>query len=132
MDRLVFHENHKLICWFPTGELTSDVIVNYYLAMKSCPWGQQADRFCDFSQVGNFVLNYNIMQGLVIYRQVALKNHKGIRLASYCPNDVGYAFSRMYQMLIEGMGIETFITRELEPAAHFLGVSLALLHFDGD
>ena len=37
MDRLVFHEDYKLICWFPIGELTSEIIVNYYLAMKACP-----------------------------------------------------------------------------------------------
>lgn len=100
--------------------------------MKACSWGPEANRFCDFSGVENFVLDYNKMQWLVRYRQTALKNHKDILLGGYCPNDVGYALSRMYQMLIEGVGIETFIARELEPAAQFLGVSLALLHFDGD
>lgn len=127
MDRLVFHDDHKLICWFPTGELTSDIIVNYYLAMKACAWGQEANRFCDFSGVENFVLDYNKMQGLVVYRQITLKNHKDIQLGIYCPNDVGYALSRMYQMLIDGFEIETFIARELELVAEFLAVPPMLL-----
>ncbi len=122
MDRLVFHEDYKLICWFPIGELTSEIIVNYYLAMKACPWGPEANRFCDFSGIENFVLNYNKMQGLVVYRQTTLKDHRGVQLGIYCPNDVGYALSRMYQMLIDGFGIETFIGRELGPVAEFLAV----------
>lgn len=127
VERLIFHEDHKLICWFPTGELTSEIIVNYYLEMKNCPWGQEANRFCDFSGVENFVLNYNKMQNLVVYRQTALKEHRNIQLGIYCPNDVGYALSRMYQMLIDGLGIETFIARELEPVAEFLVVPPMLL-----
>ncbi|HRQ39339.1 MAG TPA: hypothetical protein PLD25_15640 [Chloroflexota bacterium] len=129
MDRLSFHEAHKLICWFPTGELTSEIIVNYYLAMKACVWGQEANRFCDFGGVDNFVLDYNKMQGLVRYRQTTLRNHKDIQLGIYCPNDVGYALSRMYQMLIDGFGIETFIARELGPVAQFLSVPVGLLRF---
>lgn len=129
MDRLVLHEDYKLICWFPIGELTTEIIMNYYLAMKVCPWGTEANRFCDFSGVESFVLNYNKMQGLVVYRQAILKDHRGIRLGMYCPNDVGYALSRMYQMLIDGFGIETFIVRELGPVAEFLAVPLELLQW---
>jgi len=129
MDRLIFHDDHKLICWFPTGELTSEIIVDYYLEMKNCPWGWEANRFCDFSGVENFVLNYNKMQSLVGYRQSALKEHQNIQLGIYCPNDVGYALSRMYQMLIEGFGIETFIARELELVTEFLAVAPTLVQF---
>jgi hypothetical protein len=129
MDRLVFHEEDKLICWFPIGELTTEIILNYYLEMKNCHWGWEANRFCDFSGVENFVLNYNKMQSLVVYRQFALQEHRNVQVGIYCPHDVGYALSRMYQMLTDGFGIETFIARELGPVAEFLAVPPKLLQW---
>ena len=132
MDRLIFHKEQKLICWYPIDELTTEMIVDYFLEMKACPWGQDANRYCDFSGIENFILDYNKMQSLVVFRQTNLRDHVKIKVGIYCPSDVGYALSRMYQMLMEGHGVDTFIARDLEPVTQFLAVSPDLVQPPAD
>jgi len=128
MKNLVFKENLTLICWYPQGILDTERIIDYFQQMKACSWGHSANRYCDFSGISNFILDYNKMQTLVTYRQSNLKEHIKLKVGVYCPSDVGYALSRMYQMLMEGFGTDTFISREIEEVADFLQIEVANLH----
>ena len=130
MRDLIFKESLKLICWFPQGELNTTRIVEYFQGMKSCLWGYQANRYCDFSRITNFVLDYEKMQTVATYRQSNLKEHVQLKIGIYCSSDVGYALSRMYQMLMDGYGVETFISRNLNEVAEFLQISESELRPD--
>lgn len=122
MNDLTFNKALNLISWYPQGTLDSERIIDYFQQMKACSWGHQANRYCDFSNITNFILDYNKMKSLVTYRQSNLKEHTKLKVGIYCPSDVGYALSRMYQMLMEGFGTDTFISRELKEVAAFLQV----------
>jgi hypothetical protein len=130
MSDLIFKESLKIICWFPQGELTTTRIIEYYQRMKGCLWGYQANRYCDFSDITNFVLDYDKMQTLATYRQTNPKAHVQLKIGIYCSSDVGYAFSRMYQMLLDGYGVESFISRNLNEVAGFLQISESELRRD--
>lgn len=120
MKQIFFHEDIKLICWHPQGELTSKTIINYFYHIKQCAWSHQANRFTDFSQISNFILDYSEMQKVVSYRQLKLKEHVNIKSGLYCPSDVAYALSRMYQMLMENFQMYTYISRDLNNVIGFL------------
>lgn len=128
MDEIVFHKDLNLICWCPQGTLTAQHIINYFVHIKQVDWSYQANRFTNFSQISNFVLDYDQMKQVVFYRQMRLKEHVNIKSGLYCPSDVSYALARMYQMLMEDFKMYTFISRDVDEVAQFLNIPSEIAH----
>lgn len=127
MSVMEYIEDKKLIIWRAQGVIDSNVVLGYYKQLKECPWGHQANRFCDFSGVEKFELDYKGLSALRDYRVSYLHNHVGVKLVMYSRSPLGYAMSRMYQTLMEGKGIDILVTKELPEAAAFLGIELDLI-----
>ena len=117
----------KLIIWRPVGLIDPQVVLDYYQNLKQCSWGYQANRFCDFSLVERFELDYSGLSKLRDYRMIYLADHSHIKLVMYSHAPLGYAMSRMYQTLLDDTEIDILVTRDLAEAANFVRVELETL-----
>lgn len=122
-----FHEEEKLVCWWPEGALGRDEILAYYRALGACAFGHEADRFCDFSLVTGFAIDYGVLRELADFRKHQLADHTGIRLVMLSGTPIGLGMARMYQSLMQGWDMDILVTPELDEAAAFLDVDAGLL-----
>ncbi|MCB9833206.1 MAG: hypothetical protein H6807_12095 [Planctomycetes bacterium] len=122
VDDLEFSAERRLILWHPRGVLDAARIRDYFEAMGACPWGATADRYCDFSAVENFILDFHQMLGLVRFRVRHLADHRRVRLGIFAPQDIAFAFSRMYEMLMENEGVDILVARDDDKVRRFLGM----------
>jgi len=107
-------EDKQLIIWRPVGLLDVAAIMEYYQNLKTCNWGHRANRFCDFSAIEKFALDYNGLSAIRDYRLAYLSDHVGMKLAMYSSTTLGYAMSRMYQALMEGYGLDIWVTKDIK------------------
>jgi len=123
----VFHQKLNLICWYPTGELGREEILGYYQQLRDCSFGARADRYCDFSAVSGFRIDYNILYSITDYRRRFLADHTGMKLVMNSSSPIGFGMSRMYQSLMSNWDIKIFITQTPAEAANLLNVSESVL-----
>lgn len=124
-----FIEELQLVCWYPTGELTEEKVISYYQALRTCHFGASANRFCDFSRITSFHLDYPRLRGLVDHRKIHLKDHTNIILVIYSTSVAGYGMARMYEALMEGWDMDIYVTDDLDEAAQVLQVDPSVLQF---
>lgn len=124
---MAYLEDEKLIIWRPSQPVDPGVVLDYFARLKQCLWGHQANRFCDFSNVGKFELDFAGLVEIRDYRMAYLSDHINIKLAMYSHKPLGFAMSRMYQTLLQGDYIDIIVTRNLAEAAAFLKIPLPLL-----
>ena len=122
-----YYQKNKLIIWRAAGIVTPDIVIDYYTKLKQCAWGHQANRFCDFSPVEKFELDYPGLAKLRDFRMIHLSEHIHIKLVMHSTSPLGYAMSRMYQSLMDNAPIQILVTKDLEQAAKFLDVTVDLL-----
>ncbi len=124
---LKFYPDDNLVCWWPSETVDRDAVIAYYTRLRDCPWGDRANRFCDFSRVTDFSFNYSGLASLAAIRKRELKEHRDHQLVTYSDAPLGYGMARMYQALMEDWPIETHVVKRLEEASHILGVKPGLL-----
>lgn len=122
-----FHETERLICWWPEGALGREEILAYYRALGACSFGHEANRFCDFSLVTGFAIDYGVLRDLAEFRKQQLADHTGIRLVMLSGTPLGLGMARMYQSIMQGWDMEITVTAELDEAARVVGVDAGLL-----
>jgi hypothetical protein len=132
MEGLYFFEDKKLISWYPKGVIDTDTIKSYILKLKESPWGTHANRYCDFSDVSSYSIDFSGMWNIVSFRKGELPEHINLKLAIYCTDDTGFALARMYQMLTDDYDIEVMVSRDRQELAGFLGLDVRTLTRPGN
>ena len=122
-----FHRDEKLICWYPEGTLGRAEVLDYYRALGACEWGNRADRFCDFSLVTAFSMDYSVLRELSEFRRQYLDDHTGMKLVMLSTTPLGLGMAHMYKSLMDDWDMAITVTRELDDAANELGVDASLL-----
>ena len=122
-----YFEDSKLIVWRPLQPIDPNKVLGYYARLKQCSWGYQANRFCDFSNVEKFELDFSGLVKISNYRMAYLSDHINIKLVMYSHKPLGFAMSRMYQSLLEGNNIDILVTGDIAEAAAFLHVPIQLI-----
>jgi len=128
---LSYWPEHRLIGWFPAGRLDKVRIMDYFQALQDCPWGASANRFCDFSMLDGFDLDYADVAQLAESRKRNLGAHIGILLVICSSHPLGFGFGRMYESAMEDCDIRIAVLDNTEDSAALLGVEAALLRRSG-
>ncbi len=124
MQGLVFDEKRKLISWQPKEDFGPALIARYFEEIAQVNWGNDADRYCDLSLLGDLDLDYEKMRQVVSIRKSTLMNARHLKLGIYAPQDFAFATARMYQSVMSGEDMEILVSREISQVGGFLGVSL--------
>ena len=127
-QEMFFREDLRLIGWRPSGVLTVEKIMTYFQSLAACPWGNVANRYCDFDGITDFDLDYDRLQSVSLARKTRLADHAGLKVGIFVCREVGFALSRMYQMLVDDT-VDTFVSKDRASVAGFLGVPLNELAF---
>lgn len=124
---LSYWPEHRLIGWFPAGCLDKVRVMDYFQALRACSWGSSANRFCDFSMLEGFDLDYADVAQLAELRKRDLSAHAGILLVICSSHPLGFGFGRMYESAMEDCDIRIAVLDNPEDSAALLGVEAALL-----
>ncbi len=117
-----------LICIYPRGELTLEVMAKIFTAVekKENEDGRSYNRFADFGGVSSFDLTSDDLILLGMKRQDYYKEtyEKKVKLALFAPDNISYGIARTVQSLVESDAVEIVIFRSYEQAAEWLQVQL--------
>jgi hypothetical protein len=122
-----YAREHNLVLWWPRGVIGYAEVIAYYKGLLKYDWCSQANRFCDFSEIERFALNYQQVEQLAQFRMNRLKDHVNIKVAIFSRSDLGFAFGRMYQAVMDREPVAIWVSRDLAELAAWLGAPLVLL-----
>jgi len=85
------------------------------------------DRFHDLSDINSVNLEFDDIRQ-VCYKESGLRSSaRSIKACYLVPNDLLFGVIRMYQALIEGHGVNVYISKDLKKLANILGIDKTLL-----
>ena len=122
-----YHEAWSLVTWHPTGVLDNeraDRVVDF-LESEERPGDKPFHRFTDLDGYGRMRVALDHVVRIARLR----RRYAGppVRSAFYATRTVSVIISRMYEELMNGSLIEVCTFRDLDAAAHWLGVPANLL-----
>jgi len=125
----VYLEKQNLLVCHPKGELTSAMMEDIAIC-RECILESGlflVDRFHDLSDINSVNLEFDDIRQ-VCYKESGLRSStRSIKACYLVPNDLLFGVIRMYQALIEGHGVNVYISKDLKKLANILGIDKTLL-----
>jgi hypothetical protein len=124
-----FLHEHKLATWSPSGVLNFGVasMIIDAVSFHERTLDEEFHRFIDWSKLTDVRLNFVEVEHIATLRRLAYSDGPSVKSAFFAPNSVAFGIARMFATLMEPSPIDVRVFREIELAAAWLEVPVAVL-----